>query len=249
MIDALYVRIGLRNEKQLDPKYEPKNAIKNIIWDNPEGEKLAVIFPGWHNNPTRFPIKRLIRRLTKRGWAVLAYNFHDQILVPEEDIVVDSFRYITRQVSDYLEVIHRSGKYSQIHLIGISLGTVPWAMVADRFTKFTGATIIVGGDDLAIDMWQGIRTQHYRKALQKLHVTMRRLDDDWDAIAPVNHLRHFKGKPVKVFMSRTDRIIRSDYQKKLVDRLGENGASVNVKDTRFGHAMSIVWFCLFGSPL
>lgn len=249
MIDALYARYSLKKEVPLSAGYKASDAILGKQLINPNSAKLAVILPGWHNHPQGFPINKLTKRLAKNGWAVLVYDFHDQILEPDENLVVESFSYIRQSVAKDIERLAEKQKYTQIHLIGISLGTVPWALIADTFTDFTSATVVLGGDDLAIDMWHGIRTQHYRHEFEKLHVGIRKLDEEWQGIAPVNHLKHFAGKKVKVVMSLNDKFILTQYQKKLIDRLSRNGATVSVKNSRFGHALTIVRFCLFDSPL
>jgi hypothetical protein len=249
MIDRFYSRHGLKNERPLDPKYKPQNAIVGRQLFNESASKLNVVLPGWHNHPTGFPINKLVKRLTKKGWAVLVYDFHDQLLEPNEDTVVESFNYIRRAITADIERLVKQKNYSQVHLTGISLGTVAWALVADSYKDFTSATIVLGGDDLAIDMWHGVRTQHYRHAFEKLHVGIRRLDKEWQGIAPVNHLKHFRGKKVKVVIALGDEVIRPKYQRKLVERLVRNGAIVRLKKSRFGHALTIIRFCLFGSPV
>jgi pimeloyl-ACP methyl ester carboxylesterase len=249
MIDSLYARHSLKIEQPLDPGYKPSDVIISKKLVNKNSPKLSVVLPGWHNHAQEFPINRLTKRLAKKGWAVLVYDFHDQLLEPDEDMVVESFEYIRSQISRDIERLVAEHHYQQVHLIGISLGTVAWALVADKYKEFTSATIVLGGDDLAIDMWHGIRTQHYRQAFEKLHIGIRKLDKEWQTIAPVNHLKHFRGKKVRVVMSLSDEFILTKYQKRLIERLVQNGASVSVKRSRLGHALTIVRFCLFGSPL
>ncbi|HSX17804.1 MAG TPA: hypothetical protein VLE51_00395 [Candidatus Saccharimonadales bacterium] len=242
MIDAIYARYSRLKEKPLDPAYRPEKAIKNTLRLNADSDKLAVIFPGWHTH--KFPVVNLANRLSKQGWGVIAYDFHDQILLPDDDIVVESFRHIRDTITKELNDLLSDNKYSQVHLIGISLGNVPLAMVADRFPHFQGATLVVGGDDLAIDMWYGLRTVNIQRAFQKMHIGIRKLDSEWHDLAPASHVRHFSGKKVVFVMSLRDKFIRTKYQQKLAEKIAKVGADIDVRPTRFGHTMTIVRFCL-----
>src|SRR3989344_3330236 len=247
MIDALYGRYSRRKDKLLDPKYKPSDAIAGKSLVNEHSNKLVIIFPSWHTH--NFPVNILSRRLAKKGWAVLAYDFHDQIIEPNEDMVADSFRFIRDTITSEIQNLVNKHGYQQIHLIGISLGNMPLALVADKLKNFTGATIVVGGDDLAIDMWYGLRTQNYRHAFEKLHVSLRKLDDEWQGVSPANHVKSFAGKKVKFVMSLNDEFVMTKYQKKLADKIAEAGADLTVFPRRFGHTISIIWFCLFEPPL
>lgn len=247
MIDALYARWSRKKDILVDPNYKPQNSIKHKRLLNSYADKLVVIFPSWHTH--NFPINILSKRLAKKGWAVLAYDFHDQIIEPNEDMVADSFRFIRDTIASEIQNLTNKYKYQQIHLIGISLGNVPLALVADKLQNFTGATIVVGGDDLAIDMWYGLRTQNYRRAFEKLHISLRKLDNEWLEIAPANHVKSFANKKVKFVISLNDEFVMTKYQKKLADKIAETGADLTIIPKRFGHTVSIIWFCLFEPPL
>lgn len=247
MIDALYARWSRRKDIPVDPNYKPKNSIKHRKLINGHADKLVVIFPSWHTH--NFPINTLAKRLKRKGWAVLLYDFHDQIMEPDEHIVVESFRYIRDSIADDVKKLEKQRGYKQIHFIGISLGNVPLTLVSDKFPGFSSATIVVGGDDLAIDMWYGLRTSSYREAFQKMHIGIRELDKEWQIVAPKNHVRHFAHKKIKIFISLHDKFVGTEYQKKLAEKILETGAEVNLKKSRLGHTLSIIRFCLFERPI
>lgn len=241
MLDRFYLSLQLKKDKPLDAGYKPSDAIRAIKYTNLESDRLAVIFPGWHTHD--FPIDALVKRLEKRGWAVITFDFHDQILEPDEDVVVQSFRYIRDAASQALKEQTSLKPYRKIHFISLSMGGVPMAMVADKFKYFTSATCVVGGDDLAIDMWHGLRTEDYKKQFQKMHIGIRRLAKEWNGIAPDNHLKNFKGKPLKFVMSSTDCFVRTEYQEKLAERLVEAGSDLSVKKRRSGHLLTVLRYC------
>lgn len=247
MIDALYARYSLSKEKPLDPNYKPSDAIQRRILLNEGAGKLAVIFPGWHTH--NFPVDVLAKRLVRKGWAVMYYDFHDQILEPDEDLVVESFRYIRDTIIQDMEKLLAKKTYEELRLISISMGGVLLALVADKFPHFTGATAVVGGDNLAIDMWHGLRTKPYAKQFQKMHVGVRRLAKEWETVSPEAHLGHFKNKPVKFVMSRHDKFVLTKYQEKLLEKLIRTGAQVKVKKHWVGHTLTIILFAYFDSPL
>jgi hypothetical protein len=247
MIDRIYSVYSLKKEKPLDPSYQPKDVISRHKFLDAGNDRLAVIFPGWHTH--NFPANILAKRLYKKGWSVLYYAYHDQIIEPEEKVVIESMRYFRdRACVDINRIVHQK-PYRQIHFIGISLGGVPMALVCDKFKYFTGVTAVVAGDDLAVDMWYGARTQRYRMAFEKIHVGIRKLAKDWDAIGPDHHLRHFKGKPVKFILSKHDNFVPTKYQKKLAEELVKCGAVVKIKKRYTGHIMTITRYCLFDNPI
>lgn len=247
MIDYIGSIYGLRNEKPLDLSYKPSDAIVGKRYLNSGNDKLAVIFPGWHTH--NFPVSILARRLHKKGWSVLWYDFHDQILEPEDDVVVESFRYLRDEICKELTDLAHKKPYRQIHFVSISMGGVSMALVCDKFKYFTSVTAVVGGDDLAVDMWHGYRTQHYRKAFEKMHIGIRKLAKDWDSIGPDHHLRHFKGKPVKFIMSKHDTYVPTRYQEKLARELIEHGAVLKLRKRFTGHIMTIIRFCVLDRPV
>lgn len=247
MFDILFSYYSVRKDRPPDPAYTPERAIAGKRLINPRAENLCVLLPGWHNSSQRFPISHLIKRLSRRGWTVLVYDFHPQILEPDDETVVASFKHIRDTIGEDLDALTARRSFKEVHLLSLSLGTVTCGLVADVFKNFSSATFVVGGDDLAIDMWHGVRTQNLRRSFQKLHVGIRKLDEDWQSVAPVNHLRNFSGKPVTVILATADQVIRTKYQYKLAERLTQNGAQVKVKKIHFGHVLTVIRFCLFGS--
>jgi len=247
MVDSLYARYAKLRDRPLDKEYRPQDSIRGRILLNEHSDKLAVIFPGWHTH--KFPVNRLAKRLVKKGWAVLLYDFHDQIIEPSDEIVEKSFRYVRDQISKELLDLNKKHEYQQIHFIGISLGNVSMALVAEGFTVFNSATFVVGGEDLAVDMWHGLRTLYLRDEFKKAHIGLRRLDKDWKDEAPMNHARRFAKKKIKFVMSKSDKFILPRYQIKLLEDIKNVGAEVELKTRRTGHLVTIVRYCLFDSPI
>jgi hypothetical protein len=247
MIDRLYARYSYRKEKPLDPSYKPAKVIAGRRYYESGNDKLAVIFPGWHTH--NFPVNILAKRLLKHGWSVLLYDYDDNILEPDERAVIESMKYFRDKACADIERLTSEKPYRQVHFICISLGGVPMAMVCDKFKYFTGVTAVVGGDDLAVDMWYGARTAHFRKAFESMHIGIRKLAEEWDYIGPDHHLKHFNGKSVKFILSKHDTFVPTKYQKKLAKELIEAGAKVKIYYRRTGHILTITRFCLLDNPI
>lgn len=246
MVDKIMALRSFRKEKLLDESYRPEEAMLRRSFIDTGNDKLAVVFPGWHNH--NFPINFLAARLAKKGWSVLWYEYNDSILETEEGIVLESMRYIRDTACSDIQKLVSGKLFRKVHFISISLGGVPMALVCDKFKHFSGATAVVG-DDLAVDMWYGYRTQHYKDAFTKMHIGIRKLSKDWDSIGPDHHLRHFKDKPVKLIISKHDTYVPTKYQLKLAKELEMFGAKVKLKKRFTGHYLTILRFCLMDNPV
>lgn len=246
MIDQLLIKRDYKKQKPLDPNYQPQDAINAKRLIELKNHKLAVIFPSWHTH--NFPMNILVKRLASRGWSVLYYDFHDQILEPDDMTVVRSFKYIQEKVSRDIEDLVHKKMYRQVHMIGISLGCVPLSLVCDKFKKFTSVTMVVGGEDLAIDMWYGSRTQDLRQKFENVHIGIRKLSQEWDNLGPDHHLKSFKSRPVTSIISKRDTYIPTKYQYKLADELAKAGAKIKIKKRLTGHTLTILRFCYFDNP-
>jgi hypothetical protein len=247
MVDKILAYYNFRKEKPLDSSYKPENAINSRQFIDAGNDRLAIIFPGWHTH--NFPINVLTERLVRKGWSVLWYDYNDQILEPDEKAVVESMRYIRDTACDDIQKLISQKPYRRIHFISISLGGVPMALVCDKLKHFSSVTAVVGGDDLAVDMWHGFRTQKYKVAFEKMHIGIRKLAKDWDNIGPDHHLRHFKGKPVKLVMSKHDTYVPTKSQLKLARELETSGAQLKLKKRFTGHSLTILRYCLFDNPI
>lgn len=248
MFDRFYFYYARLKPQPFDPLYKPAQAITGKLFVNRGAPKVVVIFTHWHSGSglSNKLYEVLAKRLIKKGWGVLIYKFHSQILIANEQQVVESFHHIQKQIASDLDKLTAKKYYKNIHLIGLSLGNVPLTMVADQFAGFDSATLVLAGDDLALDMWHGFTTQNIRRAFEHGHIGITKLDAEWRAEAPKNHLKHFKGKPVNLWISSTDKIVRAQYQTKLARLLTITGAKVSIKTTWLGHALTITRFCLLG---
>src|ERR1700733_8690445 len=128
MIDSLLYHLNRRKYLLIDPNYKPENAVLGRDIIKPHRERLVVLFPPWHGDGRVY--RRLVQRLSKKGWGVVAYHFNKQILEAEDHIVVESYRQIQKQVVEDLELIVKDS-HKEVRFIGLSLGNLALVLVAD----------------------------------------------------------------------------------------------------------------------
>lgn len=242
MFDKAYLRAISRSVPIVDTNYNPNDAVTYRRHLNPDTERLVVIFPHWHGGGKPYEI--LARRFVKKGWSVLLYNFHDQILSAEDEKVEKSFDVIKQSVTRDLRELRQKHSYKTIHFSGISLGNVPLTMVAGEFRDFDSATLVVPGDNLALDMWHSMATQNIKKVLVNKHVNLKKLEKEWIKETPGDYVAYFAGKPVRICVSLADKVIRTPYQKHMIKIMSEAGARETVAIWRIGHVLSIARYCL-----
>ncbi|HSW78395.1 MAG TPA: hypothetical protein VLF88_00030 [Candidatus Babeliales bacterium] len=247
MIDQLAARYYQKKQIRLDPRYKPSDSIVTRTYLPGQSDSLVVIFPGWHTH--KFPIDILAKRLNKRGWSVFWCELHDQILEPDDKTVVASFMHVRDEIVSELRRLTTGRLYRKIHFIGISLGTVTMTLVVEKFPHFTEASIVVGGDNLAVDMWHGIRTLYLRDEFKKQKISVKKLALDWKEEAPKNHVQRFERKRVNLIMSQTDKFILPKYQKALKHSLEVARADIIAKQRRTGHILTILRYCLIDKPV
>jgi predicted peptidase len=238
MIDRLSVRLSERIHQTYDPDYAPSKAVIGSTLLNEDASNLVVVFPPWHSNA--FFDSLLSQRLAKKGSAVLSNTFHGQILEPNTERVRDSFKTIGRIVSQEVGAVVRSHDYKTVRLLGLSLGNVSLALVAERFPDFDEATLVVAGSNLAMSMWHGDRTQSIKEGFEAQGIGARQVDVAWTDLAPKSHTEAFRDRPVGLYVSTSDRIIPSAYQFEMVEELNNHGALTAVNYSSLGHIMTVL---------
>ena len=232
MIDRLFIK----GSDDFEAAYQPEEAIVDSFLENPDSHKVAVVFPHWHANAKS--VGALTSRFVKSGYTVLGYQFHDRIMEPNVDRVVKSFSKIRDTIlCDIAELDH-----SEVHLVWLSLNNVAMAMVAGEGVRFSKATFVLAGSDLARAMWAGAKTQNIRLRLEEQGVTEEDLALAWEGLAPGKYAGAFAGKEVRAIYSGVDRIVPASFQHEMIGLL-ESKARIGKIHSRLGHAANITKFC------
>jgi esterase/lipase len=244
MLDSFLSSYSKRKAWPVDLDYRPTHAVTSRRFLNGDSDRLVVLFSPWHGSQRTSNV--LAWRLAKQGQAVLVYEFHTQILLPEKDVVAESFRHIQDVIAKDLERLLTERSYSNVRFIGLSLGNVPLAMVAGKFNAFDEADIVVGGSDLARSLWSGLRTDGLRRAFENEQVQLEELDKAWYDLAPKHYAKQFANKKVNFIISRDDRVIPTVYQEDMRDLVMKHGGNVTCEYNQVGHYLSVFKFCVSG---
>ena len=190
---------------------------------------------------------RLITRLTNRDHAVLSLKFHDQILTYDARQVLASFEHASSKSAEVLHKLANGGRYRNISMFAVSLGTPILTMTAIKFTHFCSVTMITPATNLATSVWYGSHTRRIREAFEKRGNTLRDIDTLWQPIAPVNNIYALQDKKVNIIISKVDKIVPAQYQADYVSALVAQGINPDVHQSRLGHYATIGRHCLFGN--
>jgi len=230
----------------VNPGYTPNQAVVGYQDSGPlDANELVGIIPAWHTHLEEPTYKALAFWLGQQGFAVRRYDLSDHILSPSLEDTLASHKHTQDYVADDLEKIVESRGYRAVHLFGESIGVVSEALIADRLSAFTTATIVCGSSNLALSMWHGSRTVRVRQELQEQGVDARTIDEAWHDLAPKTHVKAFSGKPVRMIISLNDTIVPTVYQHEMATELVGAGSRLQVRYTRLGHYAAIGRFRLF----
>lgn len=240
MLDKYLSHRSSKKDILSTPDYHSGKAVTIPPIQNPDAEKLAVIFEPWHGGG-KF-LDKFVSRLIRSGHAVQQLDFNDQILSPRAVTTLDSFRAAQNVITRRLN--KKGPNYDSVHFYGASLGNVALALVAKSYRNFSTASLVAAGGNLATATWTGIRTQRLKRELVDQpyalgRVTQDGLEDLWEDLAPSNHASAFNGKRVLAVPSLNDEIIPTSTQFDFIDALSEADADISVKTSRLGHYATI----------
>jgi hypothetical protein len=211
---------------------------------NPAGRNLHVIFLPWHAGEV--PYKWLCHRLTRRGDAVVVYYFAEEVLTPDVGMVKWVYQQLQTIITSSLTKITNKTPYRSVNFIGMSLGNVALAVVADRFNKFDRVTMVCTASSLAKSVWYGDRTKDVRAELEANQLSLAQVEKVWYEVEPINHVAAFSDKKVTIIVSKTDSCIPTRFQTELVQAARKSITDLCVKYTKLGHYGAIINYCLFG---
>jgi hypothetical protein len=234
----------IRNSKQVfDEKIPVKNLIKKEFWHKKGSEELFVILPPWGG---RFYLNFFLRKkILKRGYSFLEYEFPEEILSSNWEITLKDFSKIRDAIIKEIRKTKKEHKFRKINLIGVSIGCINTCMIANDNSLIDELFLIIPGRCLAESMWKGISTQKIRQAYENKGVTLKKLKEYWHSLAPENNINKLKAKKISIFLSKADVIIPFHYGKKLVEEIKAFRYNISYKDNKFlGHNLTALSFYL-----
>lgn len=205
--------------------------VKKHFTESLHSRVLYVALPWWGFRR----VESLSAKIVKRGYSFLGYEFPVGILSADYQATRRYFEMIRDMVVEDIRRLQAIHRFSEVNILGMSLGCVHAAMVSEVF-PFDAVTLVVPGHCLAESMWVGIRTQHLKKLFEKQGVTLERLKKEWSALAPEHNIHNLSQASVTVYLSRSDKVIPYCFGKKLVEVMRDQGLYPGVRENKYwGH--------------
>jgi hypothetical protein len=243
VLDRLFSAYAQLSDPLFDDKYSADQAIiKATLLTKPGSKRLTVVFPPWHL-PDWYS-NRLISKLSSAKSSVLIYDFNQDIL--EDDIlgVKSSFEFIALSVTEDVRALVKLYDFSEINLLGISLGGVALCITAEKLDNFNKVILVAPGNDLANAFWYGLRTRRLRNILADHGHQLKELQNEWSELAPENHVECLSDHPVRIILARKDKFIPYSNGKKLLDKLSSLDPNVSYITRPFGHLLTVFLYLI-----
>lgn len=228
-------------------EYEPRINDENLIMERfsyvEKSKELYVFFPPWHSK-LKYDWK-LRNKITSSGASCLEYKFNGHFLSSDYKLTIKYFKEIRKNILSKISNLIKKYNFKKINIIGISLGCVNACMIANSLKKINELILIVPGNDLAESLWNGIKTKRLRKAFVKKGINLESLKKYWKELAPENNLDNLEFKKVKIYLSKSDKVIPYGNGKKLFDKISKR-KNVEIHENKFlGHYLTAIEFYLF----
>ncbi len=204
-------------------------------------DTLVVCLPGWGQELwTWGGVKK---HTGKYHCSFLAYEFPRSILSDSASLTEECFKEITKQVRKDIKDLKMQYGFKRCVLVAISLASSFGSMVYKDNADIDGIILIAPGENLARDMWYGVRTQHLRKSYQSQGIQLEELERLWEPLASENNFPLSNTK-VNIFYGKSDAVIPIRFSKKLQDVLKGRNHQVFSKYLQCGHYLLIWHFLL-----
>ncbi len=211
-----------------------------------DSPKLYIITPYWHAAMSQFPMRMLKRRILKSGCSCLIYQFPVKILSDNVDLTEKYFKEIQEEVKKDIRKIKDKYNFSEIIVVGMSLGCVNALMIANKNSDVNKVCLVVPGDSLSDSLWRGIGTRKLRSQIKKHHINLAELEKDWKDLDPKNNIDGLSGKNIEVYLSRSDKVIPYTNGNHLVKDMKNIDLNPAVfKNNKLGHYLTSLEFILF----
>jgi len=208
-----------------------------------DSSKLYVITPYWHANMKDIAMNILKKRILKAGCSCLIYQFPVKILSDNIHLTEKYFKEIKGKIEKDIEEVKNKYNFSEIVMIGISLGCVNASMITNHNSNINKLILVVPGDSLSESLWRGIGTRKLKNQIKKHNVNLKELEKDWEKLDPKNNIDGLSNKDIEIYLSRSDKIIPYTNGNHLVkDMRGIGLNPIVFKNKRLGHYLTPLKF-------
>jgi len=214
-------------------------GLTSDFYPAPNSRGLCVLIPPWKVEADFFKLVR--KRTHEAGYSCLEYKISSALLSPDYKYTHDAFKEVIDRVRFDIDKMVNQYGFKRVQVIGISVGCVEAAMIANYNNHVNRLVLVAPGCDLAQSMWYGLKTQNIRRLFEKQGITLDYLIGAWRDLAPENNFHGLKGKEIEIYLSRYDVNIPYRFGKRLVEQMEAHGLNIHVHENRYlGHYLTVL---------
>ncbi len=205
----------------------------------PDSKVLCVLIPPWKTEADYY--KPVRKRIHDAGYSCLEYKITSPLISPDYEYTRNAFKEVIDSVKSGIEKMVNQYGFKEVQVIGVSIGCVEAAMIANHNPHVTKLVLVAPGSDLAESMWYGLKTQNVRRLFEEKGITLPFLKEAWRDLAPENNFHGLDGKEIEIYISKSDVNIPYRYGKKLADAMIAHGLHPRVNENKYlGHYLTVL---------
>lgn len=224
---------------------EENNIVLSKVTRSQLKDQALIVFHHW-NASSRY--KQLANFFARRGITVveiaMPYHFErsrpaslhaDYMLSANLGRTIQSLRQAVLDGRKLIRVLKSEG-YSEISVLGMSLGSWVAGLVAAHDRTVKKAALFLTAGSLADMVWNGRATQHIRAGFRD-EVELSELRRAWGPLNLENYADKLARPDLKlqVVLAKRDTVVRPELSKRLILKLEAAGATPDVLELNCGH--------------
>lgn len=224
---------------------EPKNLwsrSKKEFFYSPDSTTLIVGIPAWGQSLQYW---KYIKKWSKKSrTSFVIYEFPHEILSDNYMLTRNLFSLINETVRRDIKELKDKHQFKKCILVATSLGSSYGSMIYKNNQDITDIILICPGNNLALNMWDGCRTQHLRKSYEKQKINLSSLKEYWQELASENNMPA-PDTNITILYGKYDKVILYSESRTLIDTFKLNGLNATIKKFYCGHYFLILYFLIF----
>lgn len=224
---------------------EENNIVRSRVTKGRFGNQALIVFHHW-NASSRY--KQLANFFSRRGVTVveiaMPYHFErsrpaslhaDYMLSPNLGRTIHSMRQAVLDGRKLIRVLKSEG-YSDISVLGISLGSWVAGLVAAHDQTVRKAALFLTAGSLADMVWSGRATQHIRDSFRN-KIELSELRRAWGPLNLENYADRLARPDLKLqfVLAKRDTVVRPKLSKSFMLKLESAGARLGLLELNCGH--------------
>jgi dienelactone hydrolase len=221
----------------------------NIVWakvtESGSLDRALLIFHHWNANSRNSQIAKF---LSRRGITVveisMPYHFErsrrgashaDYMLSPNLGRTIQALQQAVWDGRTLISWLKGQG-YGEVSVLGMSLGSWVAGLVAAHDSSVAKASLFLTAGSLADMVWTGRATQSIRHSLEP-SIDRIALNKAWDPLNLENYTNKLSRPDLdlQVVLATRDRVVLPELSERLIERLADSRASMDVLRLNCGH--------------